>query len=966
MNRFYILLFLMALMQPLLSQLPNGSVAPDFEVEDVYGNVYSLYAMMGSNKSACVGFEATWCGFCWHFHESHVLDQVVNNLGASTTAIMLEADWKTNTECLFGPTGCNDYTWGDWVTGMPYRIANLSATNGPTVASEYYHSYYPLLYVISPDKRTWEIIDRSYQNYNNWITKSFSLNATATLSHSICGDNGKILLNVTGGFGALTYKWSNGSTTKDLNSIPGGSYSVTITDANKYFKSFGPFLIEGPEKRVDIVSYNLEHAKCYNEASGSISVQVDFGTAPYTYKWSNGKTQHENPGLKAGTYSLTITDNKNCSITRNYTITHPPDLTASVTSQIDQCDQQNGKIQLKALGGFPPFMYDIGNGNQSGFEFSNLKGGVSYSITLTDANACTEVVTALVDVTHKPYVHAGDDQGINCIQTKRVLDGSKSEKGNWFEYLWISPAGNPIIGSTTLHPEISSPGIYILNSTNSSNKCSHSDTVLIMDQRIFPEIKVSSDTILNCKTDSAFLMGSSPNLAVNYSWRKIEDTSFYTIGKNLNTALPGHYLFRAQDTINLCTAQDTIIVTEDKIKPIIVFNSNQYLSCLNQQIDLDAGLSSSGPQFNYQWFTLNGMIESGSNTLNPRISKQGSYVLQISNLENFCQATDTLDVLEQVKPLANFEQNIKGLEIVFNDLSFGLPSNWFWNFGDGTTSSDKHPTHVFATEGEYEICLTVENDCGQSTVCRKLLIGINASLNIVKATIKNASCYKGDDGAIDLMIQGGIPPYRIKWNTLDTTLNIAHLQAGVYTVQVFDKQGTSLSQSFQVSEATELKLFQVDLTDCHEGKSNGRIQLEINGGTPAYSYNWSNGSIQNPIQDLASGTYYCTVTDQNLCKLNVGPFNLQEITNQQTESRMLSFDILPNPSHGLGLISVRMDQESPFTIKVIDIFGKTIKWVNWNQKDLQLSIDLSSYPKGLYFIVLHSNFMTHSRIWLIQ
>ena len=102
--------------------------------------------MMGNNKSACVGFEATWCGFYWHFHESHVLNQVVNNLGNSTTAIMLESDWKTNTECLFGPAGCNDYTWGlGYRNALP--VANLSATNGPTVASEYYLLSFALCHI---------------------------------------------------------------------------------------------------------------------------------------------------------------------------------------------------------------------------------------------------------------------------------------------------------------------------------------------------------------------------------------------------------------------------------------------------------------------------------------------------------------------------------------------------------------------------------------------------------------------------------------------------------------------------------------------------------------------------------------------------------------------------------------------------------------------------------------------------
>ena len=98
MKRSFLIIILIVFSYPIFCQLQNGSLAPDFDVEDVNGNTFSLYAMMGANKSACVGFQAVWCSFCWHFHESGVLQSVVNNLSAYTTAIMLESEWNTNTD----------------------------------------------------------------------------------------------------------------------------------------------------------------------------------------------------------------------------------------------------------------------------------------------------------------------------------------------------------------------------------------------------------------------------------------------------------------------------------------------------------------------------------------------------------------------------------------------------------------------------------------------------------------------------------------------------------------------------------------------------------------------------------------------------------------------------------------------------------------------------------------------------
>ncbi|MGB5025320.1 MAG: hypothetical protein WBO44_08220, partial [Saprospiraceae bacterium] len=135
----------------LKAQLQEGSTAPDFTVQDINGNSYSLYAMMGSNKAACLDFSATWCGPCWSFHQSGVLESVYNNLSNETTVVFLESDWGTNTNCLYGPSGCVGGTQGNWVSGTPYPIADLSLNNGPGVNNDYAIAYYPTLYVISPD-----------------------------------------------------------------------------------------------------------------------------------------------------------------------------------------------------------------------------------------------------------------------------------------------------------------------------------------------------------------------------------------------------------------------------------------------------------------------------------------------------------------------------------------------------------------------------------------------------------------------------------------------------------------------------------------------------------------------------------------------------------------------------------------------------------------------------------------------
>jgi PKD repeat protein len=65
--------------------------------------------------------------------------------------------------------------------------------------------------------------------------------------------------------------------------------------------------------------------------------------------------------------------------------------------------------------------------------------------------------------------------------------------------------------------------------------------------------------------------------------------------------------------------------------------------------------------------------------------------------------------------------------ISFTDLSYYQPNIWNWNFGDGTSSSEVNTEHEYATDGAYEVCLTVANQNGINTYCRTLYLGVSAS-----------------------------------------------------------------------------------------------------------------------------------------------------------------------------------------------------------------------------------------------
>ncbi len=613
----------------LSAQLPNGSTAPDFTVNDINGNGFSLYSAMAGGKSTCVEFFKTSCTFCWHFHNSGVLHDVQSNLGYTTAVVMLEADLNTNVECFYGPNNCNDYTFGNWVAGANYQQVNLEPGNGEQIPGEYNFAYYPTLYVISPDYRTWLIDARTYQNYYNWIIHSFSLDATSTVSNSDCGDNGKIILNVTGGYSLLKYKWSNGAKTKDITNIPGGTYSVTVTDANGYFKSFGPWVVNGPVKRTTIINQNVTHNKCYGEQQGKIAINLDYGTAPYSYNWSNFEKTNPLLNLTAGDYKVTITDANNCNIVQTYVITEPNPITATLVKKDETCDEQNGSISIQAKGGVQPYEYVLGTKRQTTDQFINLTGG-TYDVSIIDKNLCEKKQSITLSATHSPTIKLNTRDRINCVKDTALLNTSNgSSKGSEFSYHWSTKNGIIIGKINSLEVQAVRGGTYYFKITNTVNHCESNDSVIVDDIRYFPKISALNDASLDCNHIVKTLIGNTSDTGVQYYWTKLDDP-FLDTSRMIQVSEAGKYVFNVKDTFSQCISKDTVDIvaySELLLAGHHIVNINSSTPSGSIDIDIQGGRS----PYRFEW-------SHGATSQQVKDLKAGIYFVKVIDA-NDCENT---------------------------------------------------------------------------------------------------------------------------------------------------------------------------------------------------------------------------------------------------------------------------------------------------------------------------------------
>lgn len=138
---------------------------------------------------------------------------------------------------------------------------------------------------------------------------------------------------------------------------------------------------------------------------------------------------------------------------------------------------------------------------------------------------------------------------------------------------------------------------------------------------------------------------------------------------------------------------------------------------------------------------------------------------------------------------------------------------------------------------------------------------------VITGTVNDISCYGAHDGSVSVVVSAGSGSYSYHWSTGASGPSVSGLGAGEYTVDVTDDiTGCSSSASFTLTEPAALQIEATVVNDtCTTAAADGKIILEVSGGTPPYAYAWSTGSDASVLTDLAAGTYSVTVSDERGC-----------------------------------------------------------------------------------------------------
>ncbi|MBL7831681.1 MAG: SprB repeat-containing protein, partial [Saprospiraceae bacterium] len=252
------------------------------------------------------------------------------------------------------------------------------------------------------------------------------------------GFTGKVNISVSGGTPNYSFLWSSGEVSQNISNKSAGTYTVTVTDSKSCSKVKSFTIQDAPEINF---TTSINHNKCFNDNKGSIQLNVSGGTPSYSYIWSNGSTNNPATNLTAGNYTFTITDSNGCKKIGNAIVNNGPQINvAGSVSNVTCFGQNNGFISLTVSGGTPNYTYKWSNGPVTK-DLANVVAG-NYSVTITDANACTSVQSFVVSQPNDLVV-TGISTNPACFNsTNGSVDVSVSGGTSPYTYMWNGVAGN--------------------------------------------------------------------------------------------------------------------------------------------------------------------------------------------------------------------------------------------------------------------------------------------------------------------------------------------------------------------------------------------------------------------------------------------------------------------------------------------------------------------------------------------
>lgn len=622
-----------------------------------------------------------------------------------------------------------------------------------------------------------------------------------------------------------SFIWNTGATVQNITVDPlvSTTYTVTITNAQGCTRSDTHTLSVVPNVSAQISG----NAPICNQ--GPIELSAENG-GNLTFNWSNGASTQAisvNPAVSTP-YTVTVTNTFGCSATATE-IVSPVVNAETEVNNLDCSEGSPGNIVALPGGGQTPYQFLWSNGATTA-SLENVPAG-TYTVTITDQNNCFQVVS---DEVGAALNLSGVVNAPACVLFNAAIDLTVVGGAQPYVYAWNTGATmQDISGLET--------GVYTVSVTDAAG-CTAT-----------AQWNVASTEIVTLQTNSTPATCNLPNGSASVQITSGQQIAMYLWSNGVTTATiqglgPGTYTTTVT-VASGCTANASVTVLALNA-PTVAYNFSTPTCALGGVLDV---LAAGGtPPYSYLWST-------GATTQTLFDLAPGLYTVTVTDAAG-CSGITTL-TLEGPPPIVLNVSSVNAACGQNNGSAAATPTGglppyqFLWSTGASTD------TITGLAQGNYTVTVTDANQC---SAVATVTVSATADFSFSFITT-NASCAAASDGAVQLLLVGGIGPFAFAWSNGATTQDISGLGAGLYQVTVTDLSAgcTSVLPPALVTAPAEIALdFLVVHPRCF-GASDGAITVNASGGSGAFAILWPfSCSNCNPTAfDLSAGVYTVTVTD---------------------------------------------------------------------------------------------------------
>lgn len=819
-------------------------------------------------------------------------------------ALKLEFVQQTNVKCFSNATGSitvkgvggtvttdYDYTWFKNGAGIPEKTATIT---GLTLGT----------YRVEIRDSKGDMVEDTYT-----ITQPASaLTITNTLQQNVScknGNDGKISVSVSGGTIGTGYQflWSNGSIEQNITNLIAGTYSLTVTDTNGCQTFLNNIVITEPPT-ITIPAATITHVAIFGESTGEIALgNVTGGNGGYIYKWSSvtypafTSNTKDITGIKAGSYTLLVTDSKSCTATQTFIINQNPLLEVVLTESLTiLCNgDSNGKITATVQGGVPNYNYEwyknnvkINGATQN---FIDGLGFGKYKVIVKDNVGAIKESAELNLVQPDPLiVSLANKVNVLCYGNQTgTIDINITGGTLPYTFAWKKDAGQTVYATTEDLINNLTSGTYSVV-IKDKNNCETTLSNIIITQPTAPltitDIEIKNLSGFETKNGSIEVSISGGTVNYTYAWRVKGAPAIIGNAKLLDQLAIGTYELTITDSNNCTIVKEYTLIQPEKLL-ITGITETESIKCFGYtQGVLKATITGGAPlgvldankNYIYRWYNELAPTVTVSTT-NPTVALiAGNYFLEVSDGFGNSFISNKVTINEPTQVKINFTQtnvsckngNDGKIQITTTGGTGAHTITWSIPSGANPNTIDK----LYA--GNYSVTVRDENNCSAT----QSFVITEPEILAIKSVVKTPPSAQGvDDASIAVTVQGGTPNYNFNWldqnknviftdNNQSSNTSIYNIYAGQYFISITDAKGcTIIERDLDKVDPLFISVVQINTVQCF-GDATASIKALTSGGLPGYYYKWYNVTDPSIVVGTAetltnakAGTYYVIATD---------------------------------------------------------------------------------------------------------